>query len=141
MGTRAIYQFRDGDDECFVYKHYDNYPQGAVHFIEAAKGFAWKLPRFEADEFASAFVAANKNKDGGEVRLVSNHFNGEDDILDAHSWCDYYYTVYFNRLDGVQALCVEVMESFYQKDGSVKWETIWEGTHDEMMEEYGRGAA
>ena len=141
MGTRAIYQFRDGDDECFVYKHYDNYPQGAVHFIEAAKGFAWKLPRFEADEFASAFVAANKNKAGGEVRLVSNHFNGEDDILDAHNWCDYYYTVYFNRLDGVQALCVEVQESFYQKDGSVKWETIWEGTHDEMMQKYGREVA
>ncbi len=141
MGTRAIYKFRDGDDECYVYKHYDNYPQGAVHFIEAAKGFAWKLPRFEADEFASAFVAANKDKDGGGIRLVSNHFNGEDDILDAHNWCDYYYTIYFNRLDAVQALYVEVMESFYQKDGSVKWETIWEGTHADMMEKYGRSAA
>ena len=51
------------------------------------------------------------------------------------------YTVYFNRMDDVQSLCVEVMESFYQKDGSTEWELIWEGTHDEMMEEYGRGAA
>ena len=93
MGTRAIYKFRDGDGGCFVYKR-DNYPQGAVHFIEAAKGFAWKLPRFEADEFASAFVAANKNKRGGEVRLVSNHLNGEDDVLREHHWCDYYYTIY-----------------------------------------------
>ena len=140
MGTRAIYQFQDNDgDECYVYKHYDNYPQGAVHFIEEAKSMAWPFPRYEADEFAAAFVAANKNKNGGEVRLISHHFKDEDEILDAHSWCDYHYVIYFDKT--YKDLWVEVQESFYQKDGSVKWKTIWEGTHANMMEEYGRGAA
>ena len=139
MGTRAIYQFRDGDDECFVYKHYDNYPHGAVQFIEAAKGFAWKLPRFEADEFASAFVAANKSKNGGGVRLISHHFKNEGEILDANSWCEYHYIIHFDK--SLKTLWVEIQEAIYQKDGSIKWETIWEGTHADMMEKYGRGAA
>lgn len=140
MGTRAIYQFYDVDgDECFVYKHYDNYPEGAVHFIEDAKSMAWELPRFEADEFAAAFVAANKNKAGGEVRLVSHHLKGEDEILECHHWCDYYYVIHFDKTFG--DLWVEVQESFYQKDGSTKWSEIWAGTHTEMMEKYGRGAA
>lgn len=136
MGTRAIYKFEDSDDECFVYKHYDNNPHGAAHFIEEAKSMAWRLPRFEADEFASAFVAANKNKAGGEVRLVSHHLKGEDEILESHHWCDYYYVISF---DG--ELQVEVQESRFTKDGSSFWAVIWSGTHDEMMEEYGRGAA
>ena len=139
MGTRAIYQFRDGDDECFVYKHYDNYPQGAVHFIEAAKGFAWKLPRFEADEFASAFVAANKSKNGGGVRLISHRFKNEGEILDANSWCEYHYIIHFDK--SLKTLWVEIQEAIYQKDGSIKWETIWKGTHADMMKEYGKGYA
>ena len=139
MGTRAIYQFQDSDDECYVYKHYDNYPQGAVHFIEAAKGFAWKLPRFEADEFASAFVAANKSKNGGGVRLISHHFKNEGEILDANSWCEYHYIIHFDK--SLKTLWVEIQEAIYQKDGSIKWETIWEGTHADMMKEYGKGYA
>ena len=140
MGTRAIYQFQDNDgDECFVYKHYDNYPQGAVHFIEEAKSMAWPFPRYEADEFAAAFVAANKNKAGGEVRLVSHHLKGADEILESHHWCDYHYIIHFDKT--YKDLWVEVQESRYYKDGSTKWKTIWEGTHADMMEEYGRGAA
>ena len=139
MGTRAIYQFQDNDgDECFVYKHYDNYPQGAVHFIEEAKSMAWPFPRYEADEFAAAFVAANKNKAGGEVRLISHHLKDEDEILKEHHWCDYHYVI---SKHNSQDLWVEVQESRYYKDGSTKWKTIWEGTHADMMEEYGRGAA
>ena len=140
MGTRAIYQFQDNDgDECFVYKHYDNYPQGAVHFIEEAKSMAWPFPRYEADEFAAAFVAANKNKAGGEVRLVSHHLKGADEILESHHWCDYHYEIHFDKDD--QDLWVEIWQSKYNKDGSTTWESIWEGTHTDMMEEYGRGAA
>lgn len=66
MSTRAIYTFReprpfDGcPDSYHVYKHHDGYPEGAVTFIRAALDHAWILPRFEADDFAAAFVAANK---------------------------------------------------------------------------------
>jgi hypothetical protein len=62
MSTRALYTFRsdDGTEEYHVYKHSDGYPTGAADAICAALPFAWPLPRYEADEFAAAFVAANK---------------------------------------------------------------------------------
>lgn len=65
MGTRALYTFKDKSGEYHVYKHFDGYPTGALGFIEAAKKFAWELPRFEADEFAASFIAANKDSGGG----------------------------------------------------------------------------
>ena len=79
MSTRAVYTFRDGQEEFHVYKHFDGYPSGAVEFIEEAKKHAWTLPRFEADEFAAAFVSANKSINspgnscvvsGGNIRLM-----------------------------------------------------------------------
>lgn len=62
MSTRAVYSFF-GDDDAprHVYKHSDGYPTGACEWIEAALEHAWKLPRYENDEFAAAFVAANKS--------------------------------------------------------------------------------
>ena len=62
MSTRAVYTFiGDQDAPRHVYKHSDNYPTGACDAIEAALAFAWPLPRYENDEFAAAFVAANKS--------------------------------------------------------------------------------
>lgn len=71
MSTRALYTFRDADGEYHVYKHHDGYPDehGGFATIGAAKRLAWDLPRFEADEFAAAFVAAAKDGPGG-VRLL-----------------------------------------------------------------------
>jgi hypothetical protein len=64
MSTRACYRFidRPGDhaEVVTIYKHSDGYPEGAVCWITKALEFAWPLPRFEADEFAAAFIAANK---------------------------------------------------------------------------------
>lgn len=70
MSTRGIYIFKDKDGSAFhVYKHFDNYPLGACEFLVDALKKAWPLPRYEADEFACAFIAANKDCGGG-VRLV-----------------------------------------------------------------------
>ena len=69
MGTRGVYGFSSNDETYYVYKHWDNYPSGAVDFINKAMEKAWSLPRFEADEFAAAFVVANKGDGGGNVRL------------------------------------------------------------------------
>lgn len=69
MSTRAVYTFVDEHARHHVYKHCDGYPAGAVQFIEASLALAWPLPRFEADEFASAFIAANK-KCAGDIRLT-----------------------------------------------------------------------
>ncbi len=73
MSTRALYFFKDqgvSEDYLVVYKHHDGYPSGAVEHINAARdsGLTWSLPRWEADEFGAAFVAANKPGAGG-VRL------------------------------------------------------------------------
>jgi hypothetical protein len=69
MGTRAVYTFIDEDDRHSVYKHWDGYPRWGCQFIANALPLAWPLPRFEADEFAAAFVAANK-KTAGDIRLT-----------------------------------------------------------------------
>ena len=66
MSTRAVYTFKDEyDNTHHVYKHHDGYPSGAVEFILKALDKSWKLPRFEASEFAAAFIAANKDEGGG----------------------------------------------------------------------------
>lgn len=61
MSTRALFTFKDETAAFNVYKHYDGNPSGAARVIRhAIDYFAWPLPRFEADEFAAAFVAAGK---------------------------------------------------------------------------------
>lgn len=68
MSTRAVYTFKDEDDTFSVYKHFDGYPSGAAEFIERAKSKAWVLPRYEASDFAAAFITANK-QGAGDVRM------------------------------------------------------------------------
>ena len=84
MGTRAVYSFSDDRDTHHVFKHWDGYPENALQFISFAKDRAWKLPRFEADEFAASFVAANKSGEG-DIRLTP-HYNKHGDL-------DYRYEV------------------------------------------------
>ena len=136
MGTRAVYFFEDDDGMYGVYKHYDGYPQGAAHHIEAAKDWAWKFPRFEADEFASAFVAANKNKDGGEIRLIPlfEHTSTRQ-VMEDHRWCDFYYRISYDS--DVGDLVVQVFESFYDEDiGETVWKLINHMPHQQMLYAY-----
>ena len=73
MSTRGCYRFTDERDCFTVYKHSDNSPytkDGGIAAIRKATAHAWPLPRFEADEFAASFVAANKEAGGG-VRLLN----------------------------------------------------------------------
>jgi hypothetical protein len=84
VSTRAVYTFIDEYQRFSVYKHYDGYPEGegggsgAFGFIKAAKQFAWELPRFDASEFAAAFIKANKSDAGGDVYLTQNPDNHSD---------------------------------------------------------------
>lgn len=68
MSTRCVITFIDNDCRHSVYKHCDGYPENILPAIDAAKSIAWELPRFEADDFASAFVAKHK-KYAGDIRL------------------------------------------------------------------------
>lgn len=65
MSTSATIQFIDDTTKVAVYSHGDGYPTGIRAMLEKALAFAWELPRFEADEFAAAFIAANKTRGGG----------------------------------------------------------------------------
>lgn len=78
MSTRALYTFvgtmtpawtdhttgkrhkSRRDHSWNVYVHHDGYPTGAANKFHAALEAAWKLPRYEADEFACAFIAMQK---------------------------------------------------------------------------------
>jgi len=94
MSTRGAYVFEDASNGVSVYRHSDNYASGAAEAIEKAKSMAWQNPRFEADEFAAAFVAANKDGPGG-IRLISGDRNGWMDF--AHD-LEYVYRV--TAIDG-----------------------------------------
>lgn len=134
MGTRAIYFFEDRDGSVYgAYKHYDNYPSGAADFIENAKSYAWKFPRFEADDFAAAFVAANKAEGGGEVRLLQLFDNTSIDmVMEENKWCDYYYVVTFED----QELMVEIWETRAFTSEDMGFKKIAEMSHDTMKQAY-----
>lgn len=88
MSTRAVFIFKDLEfgTTNIVYKHSDGYPEGACEAINNTLSFAWELPRYEGDEFAAAFVAANKSGQGG-VRLVQSPKHIAADV-------EYIYTVW-----------------------------------------------
>jgi len=60
MSTRAIYIFKDKDEQYTVYKHHDGYPSGAEIVLSVARHLAWSGDRFEPDEAAASFAAAAK---------------------------------------------------------------------------------
>lgn len=109
MGTRAVISFIDEDNTFHVYKHWDGDPPSILHYIECAKVFAWELPRFEADEFAAAFIAACKSKGGGDVRLVKT-YKGLGDL-------EFRYEVRMHN----GALEVTVLSAIYTGKDRWKW--------------------
>lgn len=71
MGTRAVITFKDEFGSVSIYQHWDGDPITIVENIARtfASGLCWDWPRWEADEFGAAYVAANKS-DGGNIRLT-----------------------------------------------------------------------
>jgi len=136
MGTRAVYFFEDSDGVYGVYKHYDNYPSGAMWFIENAKEYAWPFPRFEADDFAAGFVAANKAKGGGGCRLLPMFDSTSIDmVMEDYRWCDYYYVISWGV--EVSKLVVEIYGRKYDTVlDSYDWYKEAEMTHDVMLQAY-----
>jgi hypothetical protein len=101
MSTRAVITFIDERDTFHIYKHHDGYPlseHGVIAAIRRAMPLAWTLPRFEASEFACAFIAANKTRGGG--LYLTGNWNQHGDL-------DYRYEV---RFDDVGNLMVDVYD-------------------------------
>lgn len=106
MGTRAVITFRDEDGSKFhVYKHWDGDPTEIVPAIlkTIEKKLAWPLPRFEADEFAAAFIAANKDG-SGDIRIAREP--------EYYGGLAYHYEVYMGKLggNGAEVLCLNVSD-------------------------------
>lgn len=81
MSTRACYRFVDQNGyEATVYIHQDGYPSYAWNYFSRTlrSGLTWPLPRYDAHEFAAAFVSTNKVKPGGVY--LTNKWNDHGDL-------------------------------------------------------------
>ena len=83
MGTRAVITFKDKNfgrtEKYSVYQHYDGSPDSVAESLVKAQTKAWGWPRFEASDFAAAYIAANK-EGAGNLYLTSGpqrHFDLE----------------------------------------------------------------
>jgi hypothetical protein len=128
MGTRSIWTFADTDfipeKEHHVYKHWDGYPEGASAFLikTLLSERAWALPRWEADEFAAAFIAANK-EGPGDIRLSS----GRHDACDV----EYGYTLWSTQKG---TLSIRAVRTDYWSEP--REELVFEGSLLDFLEGY-----
>jgi len=118
----------DGPDKTYViYKHWHGHPQGVQTMIERALTLAWPLPRFEADEFAASFIAANKTG-SGDVRLVN-----PDDA--SKTWFDFVYVIrHMERSDKLN-VTVGHCTGMDELD-RITMEMTWVGHHTRVAEAY-----
>jgi hypothetical protein len=136
MSTRAIFTFIDHEDYTYlgknrsfrdtfhVLKSFDGHPAGAFKSIKNSLRLAWELPRFEADEFAAAFVSSNKIG-RGEVSLTNYH-----NTSDFPECIDYHYEITFKD----SALFIKAFEVRFDSDKNCYFELFFEGS----LEEFGR---
>ena len=123
MSTRAVVTIRDERDTFHIYTHFDGYPEYQVKRINDALVFAWKLPRFEAMDFAAAFVRGAKEC-GGNIYFTKGPEN--------HSDLEYKYIV-TARED-------KLLVAIFNVDGD-KAEPLWSGTLGQMRSKYGKQQA
>jgi hypothetical protein len=129
MATRGIWTFVDRDTvpetEYHVYKHWDNYPSGASACIIKVllSKLCWEWPRWEADEFAAAFIAANKSGPG-DIRLAASRHAAQDVAYGYSLWAS---------PDGTN-LRIRVVETDYW--GKTSETLVFEGTVMGFLEEF-----
>ena len=139
MGTRCLFIFKQNihaKEAHGVYVHYDGYPRGAADYLEETfnSDNTWTVlrpndrgcSRWEADEFASGFVATLKPKfkNGGGVRLVNLPHNIGD--------LEYQYTIGFND----QGVLIIDAINFKDMPHGVDHMRVFVGTVDEFLESY-----
>lgn len=69
MGTRAVITFIDQEipAKFAVYQHWDGDPETIISNLLSVKN-CWRWPRWEADEFAAAYILTHK-EGPGNIRL------------------------------------------------------------------------
>lgn len=116
MSTRAIYTFKGFGETYHVFKHHDGYLSGAAVALENAIQLAWRLPRYEPDEFAAAFVSGNKQSPGG-VRLAKSQT----------AFCDVEYAYVIEPDKKMPNVLKVTAYSANFWDGKPKKKKIWSG--------------
>lgn len=128
MGTRAVYTFKSHGETYHVYKHWDGYLSGAAGFFANAVQYAWQGDRFEAADFAAAFITGNKPKGGGDV-YFSRGPNKHGDL-------EYCYEVYPHKK--TYERCVKAYEVDYEPESrKFRRRQIFNGTLNEFIFEHG----
>jgi len=133
MGTKAAIKFADDNGtQAIVYTQYDGDPQGIQRMILRAidEGLVWDLPRYEADEFAAGFIAANKKYSGG-LRVLSTM---------SDLWCDFVYVVNFNSDLGEIGVTVGHCKGHDELDRP-EYVFMWDGRLSTMHTAYAEDAA
>lgn len=112
MGTRAVITFIDEFGRHSVYQHWDGDYETVLDNIRKTirSGKCWKWPRWEADEFAAAYVATVKT-DSGNIRLSRG--------VAGHGGLSFSYTVQKEGKDGEEALRIATRSG--SKLLSVRW--------------------
>ncbi len=67
MSTRAVITFADVSGEYHVYQHNDGNPKGVADNLAQALPLTFRLPRFDPDHFAAAFIA------GAAIAHIERH--------------------------------------------------------------------
>ena len=137
MSTNAIIFFQQETPSEYlrsgVYQHWDGYPSGVQATIKNTieSGLAWELPRFEADEFAAAFIAANKKKEGDYRHIdTSTMYN------------QYFDFIYFVQHDDDLGITVTVGHNTGANElDQYTYQCNWSGTLDDLHVAYPNVAA
>ncbi len=124
MSTRAVYTFKDEHNTFAVYGHYDGYPSGAADALDKAREFAWPGQRFEAMDYAAAFIAANKTPGGGGVYVTKGH--------KAHGDLEYDYVI--SRPLGV--VIIEAFAHHWSEETGEKRVRFFKGALAAFIKEY-----
>lgn len=127
MSTRAMFTFVSGNEIYHVYKRSDGDPPWAAYFIEKSKEKAWSLPRFAADDFSAAFIAANKSGGGGV------YLSPAKDVEDFPSDIEFRYEI--SVKPGGRDLNVMAFAAGHEKG---KWTKIFSGALANMIKKFPR---
>ena len=100
MGTRAVIEFKDENGTYSVYQHWDGNPDTVLENLKRTRN-RWHMPRFEADEFAAAYIATWKT-DSGNIRISKG--------ARAHGDLSYVYTV--THVEGARFVTVKYREKY-----------------------------
>lgn len=125
MGTRSYIEFKDDLGAYYVYKHWDSYPTGIVYCFVNAIPYSWALPRFESQDFAAAFVAANKKAGGGDIYFADKAEPGDEEYF-YQITCAKNGQLIIRAYCGTQEIFYGRLKDFVKEYGDSETHVLWD---------------